>query len=234
MTDPVSEELARRAHLDLPWRRALLAAVGLHLAVAATVLLAPTHRQRALSLPAVQIRLSAPPLSVAGAAKRTSAAEPPATPIPKATSRKAAEAPPRHPLPARTPVRAAPAESAPQIAAPAPGPAGQAAGAPAGIALGVGEGGGEESFPFTYYLNRVLALIESNWFRPPALPDTHCRVRCVIDRSGRLLEAGLEQPSTSASFDRAALRAVYAAAPLPPLPQGFSGTTLTLHLEFGP
>jgi hypothetical protein len=26
---------------------------------------------------------------------------------------------------------------------------------------------------------------------------------------------------------------VYAAIPLPPLPQGFGGTTLTLHLEFG-
>jgi TonB family protein len=102
-----------------------------------------------------------------------------------------------------------------------------------GLALGIGSGGGEETFPFTYYLNRVLALIESNWFRPPAPADTHCRVRCVIDRSGRLVEAGLEQESASAAFDRAALRAVYAAAPLPPLPQGFGGTTLTIHLEFG-
>jgi hypothetical protein len=29
------------------------------------------------------------------------------------------------------------------------------------------------------------------------------------------------------------LRAVYAANPLPPLPQGFGGNTLTLHLDFG-
>ncbi len=104
----------------------------------------------------------------------------------------------------------------------------------AGIALGVASGGAEESFPFAYYLNRVLGLIESNWFRPPAPTDTRCRIRCVIDRAGRLVEAGLEQESASAAFDRAALRAVYAAAPLPPLPQGFGGTTLTLHLEFGP
>jgi len=103
----------------------------------------------------------------------------------------------------------------------------------AGIALGVDSGATEGTFPFTYYLNRVLALIESNWFRPFAPAETRCRVRCVIDRSGRLLEAGLEQESASAAFDRAALRAVYAAAPLPPLPQGFGGTTLTLHLDFG-
>jgi protein TonB len=102
-----------------------------------------------------------------------------------------------------------------------------------GIALGAGSGGGDESFPFTYYLNRVLAVIEGNWFRPPAPPATRCTVRCVIDRSGRLVDAGLEQESASPAFDRAALRAVYAAAPFPPLPEGFGGTTLTLHLEFG-
>ena len=80
----------------------------------------------------------------------------------------------------------------------------------------------------------MLALIEGNWFRPPAAAGTVCQVRCVIDRSGRLAEAGLESASASPAFDRAALRAVYAAAPFPPLPEGFGGTELTLHLEFGP
>jgi TonB family protein len=59
-------------------------------------------------------------------------------------------------------------------------------------------------------------------------------VRCRIDRSGRLLEAGIEEESVVAAFDRAALRAIFAAAPFPPLPQGFSGQSLTLHLDFGP
>jgi protein TonB len=237
MNDPVSEELARRAHLDLPWRWAILGAFGLHIAVAATLFLAPSHRQRALSLPTVQVRLAAAPAAPAGpkraAAARTSPPVP--EPAPKAPAKKAIEPAPRHPLPAKTAVRQAPPETGLPSAGPAgPALAGQAASSPAGIALGVGTGGGDESFPFTYYLNRVLALIESNWFRPPAPPDTRCRVRCVIDRAGRLLEAGLEQESASAAFDRAALRAVYAAAPLPPLPQGFGGATLTLHLEFGP
>ena len=99
--------------------------------------------------------------------------------------------------------------------------------------MGGGAGSSDEAFPFTYYLNRVLAVIESNWFRPAVPPGSRCTVRCVIDRSGRLVEAGLEQESPSPAFDRAALRAVYAAAPFPPLPQGFGGSRLTLHLEFG-
>jgi len=58
-------------------------------------------------------------------------------------------------------------------------------------------------------------------------------VLCRIDRSGSVQQAGIEQPSGNPAFDRAALRAVYASAPFPPLPQAYRGTTLTLHLEFG-
>jgi len=241
MIDPVSEELERRSHLDLPWRWAVLGAFGLHLAVAGTLVLAPSHRQRALTLPRVQVRLLAAPVAPAGAQRSASApAQAPAkAPVPakppKASSKPAAEPPPRHPLPGKKAVHEAPPETEQAPAQPPlPGAAGQVASSSAGIALGVASGGAEESFPFAYYLNRVLGLIESNWFRPPAPTDTRCRIRCVIDRAGRLVEAGLEQESASAAFDRAALRAVYAAAPLPPLPQGFGGTTLTLHLEFGP
>jgi protein TonB len=234
MNDPVSEELARRAHLDLPWRGALLGAFGLHMAVAATLFLAPSHRQRALFLPTVQVRLAASPAPAAGPPRTAAVRTPPAAAaaLRKAPAKKAAEPAPRHPLPAKTAVRPAPPETEQPSAGPAPAFPGQVA-STGGIALGVGPAGDNESFPFSYYLNRVLALIESNWFRPPVPLDTRCRVRCVIDRSGNLLEAGLEQESGSAAFDRAALRAVYAAAPLPPLPQGFGGKTLTLHLEFG-
>ncbi|OFV82195.1 MAG: hypothetical protein A2Y78_13995 [Acidobacteria bacterium RBG_13_68_16] len=237
MNDPVSEELERRSRLDLPWRRAIAAALALHLAVAATLFLAPSHRRRTLVLPSVQLRLSAAPLSPAASASRatTSPARPAAAaPSAKSAAKRAVEPPPRHPLPAKNAARkASPETQAGPVEPAGPGTPGQTATSSGGIALGVGTGGGEEPFPFSYYLNRVLAIIESNWFRPLAPADTRCRVRCVIERSGRLVEAGLEQESASPAFDRAALRAVYAAIPLPPLPQGFGGTTLTLHLEFG-
>lgn len=247
MIDPVSEELERRSHLDLRWRWAVAGALGIHAAVAVLLFLGQAHGRRALTLPRIQVRIAAAlPLGAAAASRPAPAAPaPPArraaeTPAKKAKPRSQAEPPPRHaipdkqsPRPAEKPPAAqrAGAESAAGAALPAPGTLVSASG---GIALGAASVSGEEPFPFTYYLNRVLALVEGNWFRPPATGGTSCRVRCVIDRSGRLVEAGLESESQTPAFDRAALRAVYASAPFPPLPQSFGGSTLTLHLEFGP
>ncbi len=248
MNDPVSSELEQRARLDLPWRWAVAGALGIHLAVAGVLLLSPTHRRRALLLPSVQVRILAAP--AAGVARARAPSAPAATaPKPRVQTHparaKPAEPVARHVVPNPAAARHAPVPPPAAAAGEASGPA--AAGAPGaapgganpiasasgGIALGAG-GAGEEPFPFSYYLNRVLALIEGNWFRPPASAGTVCQVRCVIARSGRLAEAGLESASASPAFDRAALRAVYAAAPFPPLPEGFGGTDLTLHLEFGP
>ena len=248
MNDPVSSELEQRARLDLPWRWAVAGAVAIHLAVAGVLLLSPTHHRRALMLPSVQVRIMAAPLpgGARGRTAPTRAAAPtkPQTPA-KPRPARPAKPVPRHVVPNVEAARRAPipppaavaeeAPGAPLAAAPgaAPGGSNPIASASGGIALGAG-GAGEEPFPFSYYLNRVLALIERNWFRPPASAGTVCQVRCVIERSGRLAETGLESASASPAFDRAALRAVYAAAPFPPLPDGFGGTELTLHLEFGP
>ena len=248
MNDPVSSELEQRARLDLPWRWAVAGALGIHLAVAGVLLLSPTHHRRALLLPSVQVRILAAP--AAGVARGRVPSAPAATaPKPRVQTHPARAKPAqpvaRHVVPNPAAARHAPVPPPAAAAGEASGPAG--AGAPGaapgganaiasasgGIALGAG-GAGEEPFPFSYYLNRVLALIEGNWFRPPASAGTVCQVRCVIARSGRLAEAGLESASASPAFDRAALRAVYAAAPFPPLPEGFGGTDLTLHLEFGP
>ncbi len=251
MNDPVSSELEQRARLDLPWRRAVAAAVGIHLAVVGILLLSPAHHRRALTLPSVQVRILAAPLPrVARAGTPSTRAAAPAKPQAPARPAKARPARPVEPVPrhvvsnagaarrAPVPPPAAVAEEAPGAPAAAalgaaPGGPNPIASASGGIALGAG-GAGDEPFPFSYYLNRVLAVIEGNWFRPPASAGTTCQVRCVIERSGRLAEAGLESASASPAFDRAALRAVYAAAPFPPLPEGFGGTELTLHLEFGP
>jgi protein TonB len=220
------------------------------MAAGLALLLGGTHRPRALSFPSVQVRLTA---ALPAPARPVGAPVGPARAV--TSSRAVATAPP---APARKPVpdsrRPTPQPVARQAepgttgstSAPAPagapgspgsaapgGPATGAAAGTGGIALGAGTGT-EEAFPFSYYLNRVLGSIEGNWFKPPVPPDTRCRVRCRIDRSGRLVEAGIEEPSTVPAFDRAALRAVYASAPYPPLPLGFAGASLTIHLEFGP
>ncbi|MBZ5587866.1 MAG: TonB family protein [Acidobacteriia bacterium] len=248
MTDPVSEELERRAHLDLRWRWAVAGALSIHMTAAALILLTPSHGRRALTLPRVQVRITAEPRTGAAAPSKpaTAAVPAPASRPPveavanKVRGRKTVEPQPRHVIPDKQAARRAekaaepPRTSVGEAHAGPGGPGTAVASGTSGVALGVAGGAGEEAFPFTYYLNRVLALIEGNWFRPPSPTGTSCRVRCVIDRSGRLVEAGLEAESQTAAFDRAALRAVYASAPFPPLPQSFGGSTLTLHLEFGP
>jgi TonB family protein len=248
MRDAVGEELARRWSEPWPWRSALGIAVALHVGLAALLAVAPTHGRRALQLPSVQVRMVTPAaasLPVRHAAG-TPAASPRTAPAPsRPATRKAA--PPAAKPPRRSATPGAKTVAVP-TAAPAPVAAGPQAGDAAapdggaagmrspggGIALGGGANGAEEPFPFTYYLDRFISGVESNWYRPPAPAETRCRVRCRIDRTGRLLEAGIEEASGVAAFDRAALRAVYAATPFPPLPQGFSGQALTVHLDFGP
>ena len=236
MRDPVSEELARRAAEPLSWRWALAVAAALHLLAFGALLLSPKPSRKALTLPSVRVHMAQLPLAAApsGAPQQAPAPAPPAPkPRPETKTSPAQNSAParkaafREKTPAKTPPPAAASAGA---AAPGEG-IGPRGGTAAGLGLASGASEGPP-FPYQYYLERVLAAIEENWFKPEAPPGTRCRVRCRIARSGQLLEAGLEEPSAHGAFDRAALRAVYAAAPFPPLPQGFGGSELVLHLEF--
>ncbi|HVT43320.1 MAG TPA: TonB family protein [Thermoanaerobaculia bacterium] len=91
------------------------------------------------------------------------------------------------------------------------------------------EGG---DFPYTIYIDRMIALIGRNWFRPQVGGDAITRVYFVIERDGRVRDAEVRVASGNGTFDRAALRAVIESSPLPPLPFGYSGTYLGVHLTF--
>ena len=256
MIDPVSERArASGPASTCPWRWALAGAVGLHLAVVGG--LAPAERRTASGRsrsPASRCACIAAPIPRPRRPRRGAlrprrppgqAADPGAPAEDQAgQSRRSAPSgmPFRHSRPARHAAAPAPeavaepAGGTPAAAAPgaAPGGAGGVASASGGIVLGAGAPG-EEPFPFSYYLNRVSALIESNWFRPPAAAGAACRVRCVIDRSGRLAEAGLEKRERFACVrpGRAAGGVCCGAVPAPAR-RGSAARTLTLHLEFGP
>ena len=121
--------------------------------------------------------------------------------------------------------------------APTPPPAPPAAaGGGRGLSVGETAGGGTPGIPtdfhFTYYVERMLALIESRWYKPAVPPGTRARVGFVILKSGRVEGIRLEESSGNSSFDRAALRALYAANPLPPLPPAYGKPSLTVHLSF--
>jgi TonB family protein len=242
MIDPVSAELELRARLSLPWKPALAAAVALHALAVIALLLAPARRSRPLLFPSVLVRFVAPAALVhphpPSATVATQHATAPAPPAARSAPRRAlAPAKPAQPKAAAEKIVASAGPTA-AVAANTPAASTGAATGPAltshGIGVDAGTSNNGEAFPFSYYLERVLVAIEQSWFKPPVAPETRCRVLCRVDRSGRLVEAGIEEASAVPAFDRAALRAVYAASPFPPLPQAYTGTVLTLHLEFGP
>jgi TonB family C-terminal domain len=91
------------------------------------------------------------------------------------------------------------------------------------------EGG---DFPYTIYIGRMTSLIGQHWLRPQVVGGTIATVSFVIDRDGTIRDAKNEISSGNGTFDRAALRAVLEASPLPPLPFGYNGTYLGVHLNF--
>jgi TonB family protein len=91
------------------------------------------------------------------------------------------------------------------------------------------EGG---DFPYSIYIERMKALIGSHWFRPQVGDNAAAIVYFAIDRDGTIRDAKVENASGNGLYDRAALRAVIESSPLPPLPFGYSGTFLGVHLKF--
>lgn len=250
MIDLVTRELEWRAVQQWPWRLALALSLVVHIAAGVALLLAGSSPRRPTTLPSVQVRLTAMPLPAPASSSAPPAAQ--ARPAASSPAPRRPVSPPAPPASRPAPQRPAPSAAArptvAPVAAPEPAAASPSSEDPTGdsrpaatgsssggLTLGGGSRGAgtDEVFPYDYYLQRLLGLIESNWFRPQAPATTRCRVRARLDRSGRLLEAGISEESGMPAFDRAALRAVFAAAPFPPLPQGFGGTTLTIHLEFG-
>lgn len=244
--DPVSEVLAERERRPPRLAPFAILAVLLHAGVAATAFLAARIAPaRPAQLPAVSVKLVRP-----SPAPRKPPGEPRSTPAPVAT-RPAPTAVPSAP-PVATPVPAATRAPQPETASedampdarrtaatptpPTPASGGGGGTRASGLALGVGDGGSTPGIPsdfqFTYYVERMLALIESRWYKPPAARDTRARARFRIARDGRLDGIVLEESSGNPTFDRAVLRALYAANPLPPLPPAYRKDSLTVHLSF--
>ncbi len=101
------------------------------------------------------------------------------------------------------------------------------------IPLGAtGVTGLDADFPYTIYVERMKSLIGQRWLRPQVGNGTVATISFTIDRDGTIRDAKNEISSGNGTFDRAALRAVLEASPLPPLPFGYNGTYLGVHLTF--
>lgn len=82
------------------------------------------------------------------------------------------------------------------------------------------------------YLERMVSLVGKRWFRPQISRELTTQIYFVIERDGRIHDAVVRIPSGNGTFDRAALRSIMESSPLPPLPFGYEGTYLGVHLTF--
>ena len=241
--DPVTKILLDRERASprlLPW---VVLAIVMHAGVAAaTYLVGKRAASRPIQLPVVSVKIVRPQApsrrppsrqteSRATAVPQPTKAPPTAVPEPEPV----ATAPPREEAPQASAdaMREADSAATPAPTSPPPPPTG---GGGRGLSVGQTAGGSAPGIPadfhFTYYIERMLALIESRWYKPAVPPGTRARVGFVILKSGRVEGIQLEESSGNSSFDRAALRAMYAANPLPPLPPAYGKPSLTVHLSF--
>jgi TonB family protein len=249
MDDRVADVLAQRRALGAGASAGIALSLLVHGALSALMVWAALHTA-AIQMPrTVEIRLA----PVTAAPKRSSEIAPPAvtTTAPVTKMEKpappAAQPPTKPPPPEKNTVplspfgkspkkgaeNAVPSVATPPPASPAapPGPVGGTAQVPVGGTGVTGIEGGD--FPYTLYIDRMNTLIGKRWYRPqgfPAGPST--TIHFNVDRYGAISDPGIETSSGNGTFDRAALRAVLESSPLPPLPFGYTGTYLGVHLTF--
>lgn len=229
----LSRAIARRlARCDPYLKRSMFASFAFHVVFLVVVSLAWAGPRRDL--------WPVPPLRVTLVDREETVARPPA-PVPK-------EAPPEVAEPATTPEKEAPKlpvrkksqRAVPKRPATQPDPVPREPELkPQPSARGQLQMAGrvdETSFDFDYYLPRVAEMISAAWKPPAGLGGGEegpmVTVRFRIARGGEAREISVEAPSGLTLFDRSAEEAIREAQPFLPLPPGYSGQWLTVHLRF--
>jgi len=226
MHDVVGEVLAQRKALDRGAGAGVALSLLLHGAITAAAVFAALRHPAAQSVEMIEIKFAKMP-AAAPAPAATPAPQPVAPPQPAPVVKSVAK-----------PVAASPfGKSTKKATEPAPQPKpatgnSQLATAPQDIPVGGTGAVVEGDFPYTIYIDRMKTLIGQHWFRPQVTPGITTTVKFVIDRDGTIRDAANESDSGNGTFDRAALRAVIETSPLPPLPFGYNGTYLNIHLTF--
>jgi TonB family protein len=242
MHDRVGELLAERARLGGGAGGGIALSILLHGSIAAAVVYAAMHATVPQQVSTLSIQFAqAPAIQQPVTPAPTPHAPLPTPPKPKIVEPVAeAPKPVAKPIPKSVPFSPfgqstkkgsdkppAPAPT-PHLPLPAPGVATNA-----DIPLGAtGVTGLDADFPYTIYVERMKSLIGQRWLRPQVGNGTIATVSFTIDRDGAIRDAKNEISSGNGTFDRAALRAVLEASPLPPLPFGYNGTFLGVHLTF--
>jgi len=230
-------ETFRQWHMET-MKRMLLLSMAFHAMVAIMLIVLPVPFQRALSLPPVyQVNL----VTLPGPPEEVKAPEPPKAPeitkpkvvskplpelkkSPRELAKKETVTPtPKKSKPpgSKTPKAEAAIKSKEEIASVPSITATAAAEAP--------------DFKFGFYTKLIERKIGEAWSPPRIERDYDTKevvVTFVIITTGKVQEIQVEKSSGNTFFDQAALRAVYMANPLPPLPRGFRDPHLKIHFSF--
>ena len=126
-------------------------------------------------------------------------------------------------------------ETTPELETPA-GPSGS------GLAASETESGDgvptidSDAFQFAYYRSILTNRLRANWSRPLVpgglAQPIRATVHFVILRSGAITEVSVFESSGYPPLDRSALRSIFDANPLPPLPELYEGDRLAVNFFF--
>lgn len=94
-----------------------------------------------------------------------------------------------------------------------------------------GAGGAGNQFPFKWYGELVYKRLWEAWDRTDA-GTLECKVAFKILKDGKVANVKVKNTSGDSLFDMTAKRAVLAAAPFPPLPDGFKEKELPILVRF--
>ena len=246
--DAVGDVLAESDRNNIPWAVGTSLAILLHGSIAALLVISALHTPARFIVPrSVAVRLVQAG-SLRGGAPAEVPEKPPEKPkilkpsppeeVPPPPSSKALILPTKENEKKKPSVPGPPSKSSPQVPAPA-APAAASAQPGTGGAVGtggnVGVGGAtfdQPDFNYSYYVERMLVTIGMNWFKPAESVPISPMIRFRIEHDGTISDLQVERSSRQSFVDKAALRAVMASSPLPPLPQDFRGKSLGVHLIF--
>lgn len=228
MEDQVADVLAQRATLDNGLVAGVLLSILLHASMVAAAVYVALHTPAPNIAPVLNIKFT--PVK-APAAVQPAAPPKPATPrieSPKPEPVKRVEtkkAPEKNTVPLSPFGRSTKKGSEnPVVAPPRPQPATENRQPATEASL-------ETDFPYTLYIDRMTTTIGSHFYRPQGA-SVPVVIVFTIERDGSIHDASVEASSGNSVVDRAALRAVLESSPLGPLPFGYQGTYLKVHLKF--
>jgi len=255
--DSVGNILADRQADRVPWASATLLALVLHAAVLGGLIFSMFAKPMKYAAPrAVAVRLLR-----AGSIRAPQVQAPPAPAPPPVAEKPKIEKPPdpeEQPKPSEKAVLL-PAKEDPKKKKPTPPPIsrpGRPVNTPAvslptgdeetpasagatGPAAGAGGTAGiggfkidQADFKYPIYIDRMVAIMSVNWFKPAQVVQTNPVVHFQIQKDGTITDVALVTSSGLPFVDRAAMRAVYASSPLPPLPADYVGSHLGIQVVF--